>query len=354
MTNTDVASKRLVGIDLEDGWKVVDIVQRTGAQTGAFFSQGYLARRKDGSEAFLKAMDFSEAAKAADFARAIEHLARQFNFERDILDFCQQKRMRNVIRSVGGGVVDIGGADNPLDKVQYFLFEPADGDIRKVIESYGDVSLAWALRVLHEAAVGMRQLHTGRIAHQDFKPSNILAFENEDVIKVGDLGCASMRESSCPRDNIDVPGQRSYAPPEQLYRHLHPDWIVRRIGSDMYQLGAMCCFLLAGVSFNALLMRALSPEHRWGTWGGTYEEVLPHVKAAFGYVVHELELVLIGPQLEEAVPIIRQLCEPELSQRGDPRRIRRGGQQYSIEPYVSRLGGLRRSAEAAAIRMLNR
>jgi hypothetical protein len=82
MANGMQAAKRLLGLTLENGWEVVEQVEKTGSQTGGFFSQGYVARSADGKVAFLKAMDFSEAINAKDFARAIEALARQFGEQR--------------------------------------------------------------------------------------------------------------------------------------------------------------------------------------------------------------------------------------------------------------------------------
>lgn len=345
-----VAAKRLLGLELEGGWKVISSVKKTGSQTGSYFSQGYLVENDRGEQAFLKAMDFSEALKAEDFTRAVESLARQFNFERDLLEFCKTKRMRNVVRSIGGGVVDVG-ASGPMDRVQYFIFEPAEGDIRRVIDSLSYITVAWALRVLHEVSIGLRQLHLAMIAHQDLKPSNILSFEGSSI-KLGDLGSASMKSNQCPRDSLEIPGQLSYAPPEQLYAEFHPDWMARRVGSDMYQLGGICVFLVSGVSVNSLLSDRLRSEHHWDRWEGSYRDVLPHVQYAFSQVLAE-----IAPLMEEGgvpglVQIVKELCEPDIDARGDQRRIKRGAVQYSIEPFVSKFGALRRAAEAALARSL--
>lgn len=343
-----LAAKRLLGMGLSDGWKVVEIVEKKGGQTGGFFSQGYVAESESGTKAFLKAMDFSLASGADDFARAIESLAKQFNFERDLLEYCRERRMRNVVRSIGGGVVDIAGSGSPLDRVQYFLFEPADGDIRKVIEACDELTVAWCLNVLHETAIGLRQLHLNLVAHQDVKPSNILSFNGGEEIKVGDLGCASMRGGSSPRDWLDIPGQKSYAPPEQLYGFVHPDWVARRIGSDMYQLGSLCAFLFTGLSLNSMLSERIDPMLLWDNSSATYVEVMPHLKLAYAEVIDDLSSIMTGPIEEGVLKVVKELCEPDLASRGDPIRIRRNAQQYTLEPYVSRLGNLRKSAEFSA------
>lgn len=352
MRQNDTAAKRLLGMRINDAWTVIEVIEKKGTQTGGFFSQGYLARSDDGGHAFLKAMDFSEAAESDDFARTIEHLARQFNFERDILDFCKDKRMKNVVRSIGGGVVDVGGTGNPLDRVQYFLFEPANGDIRKMIDGYDQLTLAWCLSVLHESALGLRQLHGSLIAHQDIKPSNILSFSGDVNVKIGDLGCASMRGHACPRDGLSIPGQISYAPPEQLYSYLHPDWVSRRVGSDMYQLGGLCVFLFAGASINTLIYDRIDPEYHWQTWQGSYSEALPYIKLAYSGVMDDIDEIFNRIKIPKMISIVRELCEPDINYRGDPDRIRRGSQSFSVDPYVSRLGSLRRAAEYSEKRVV--
>lgn len=343
---TTPASK-LLGKKLEGDWEVIEEVTKSGSQTGSYFSKGYVARHTDGRIAFLKAMDFSEANGASDFARAIEQIARQFNFERDVLEYCKNRKLSNIVRSIGGGLIDVDGAGNPLSKVQYFLFEPADGDIRRVIASFEQVTLSWILDVLHETAVGLRQLHLALIAHQDVKPSNVLAFNNGRQTKVADLGCASMRGQSCPRDGLGIPGQVSYAPPEQLYGYTHPDWLIRSVGSDMYQLGGIGMFLLLGVPTNEILAGELEAEFHWSNWKGTYSDVLPRLEFCFAKMKSRI-LLESTPEAQKLVVLLSELCDPNFANRGDKSKSIVPQRQYSLETYVSRLGNLRGIAKYAA------
>jgi hypothetical protein len=59
----------LVGLELDEGWKVVS--QRVPAQhaTGRRFSVGYIVEHKSGRRACLEALDFSRAFQAPDPAR---------------------------------------------------------------------------------------------------------------------------------------------------------------------------------------------------------------------------------------------------------------------------------------------
>ena len=344
------AADKLLGLKLDGGWQVIESVTKSGSQTGSYFSKGYLARNEDGRVAFLKAMDFSDANGAPDFARAIEQIARQFNFERDILDYCKDRKLANVVRSIGGGLVNVDGTGNPLGNVQYFLFEPAVGDIRRVISSFDQITLSWVLDVLHEAAIGLRQLHLALVAHQDVKPSNILAFGGERV-KIADLGCASLRGQSCPRDGLNIPGQLSYAPPEQLYSYVDSDWLIRRVGSDMYQLGSLGFFLLCGIPMNAMLATELEPPFHWDQWGGTYADVLPRIEFGFAKIKARL-LSESAPEVHRLLLLLCELCEPNYKNRGNRRKAAISQQQYSLETYVSRLGNLRSSARYSARKVI--
>lgn len=345
---------RLVGRVLQNDWRVVRSVPLAPCQTGGHFSHGYVVAKPDGSEAFMKAMDFSDALGKPDFARAIENIAGQFNFERDLLEFCKDKRMRNVVRAIEGGMIESDQSGSPLSQVQYFLFEPADGDIRKLINAFNDLTFSWIYSVLHQTALGLNQLHATFIAHQDLKPSNVLSFRQSSEIKVGDLGCATKRGIVGPRDAFGVPGDRSYAPPEQLYGYQDPDWVARRVGSDMYQLGGLCAFLITGMSINALLSKHLDPKYHWERWKGEYVDAIPTLKQAFAEILIEVRKCCKDELLEEAFLVFRELCEPELARRGDPRRIKKGGFQYSVEPYVSRLGNARKASELSIRKALSK
>jgi hypothetical protein len=169
---------------------------------------------------------------------------------------------------------------------------------------------------------------------------------------VGDLGCASSMSSANPRDRFNIPGEKQYAPPEQLYGYFSPNWRQRRVASDMYQLGSVAMFLFSGMSANAMLSTELAAAHHWTTPGVVYGDVLPFLRDAFGRVLARLATQMSGEIEDQVLKIIEQLCEPDLLRRGDPRRIRRKEHQYTLEPYVSRLGNLVRQAEISARRKL--
>ncbi len=120
----DYAAHRLLGLELDGGWRVVEKVVRPPDATGENFSVGYVVER-DGERAHLKALDFSFAFTQTDFTRVIEDMTAAFNFERDILGRCALSRMDRVVLALAHGQVIVEGAPG-IPQVSYLIFEKAD------------------------------------------------------------------------------------------------------------------------------------------------------------------------------------------------------------------------------------
>lgn len=335
---------RLAGLNLDSGWSVVNRIERLDGQTGSFFSIGYLAKNSENGEiAFLKALDFSKALQEEDLLHALQEAVSAFKFEQELLGFCANRKMTRVVTALDSGYIKVD--DSQLGRVPYLLFEPAEGDLRKALVEFGQVQLAWALGILHEVALGLEQLHYAQVAHQDIKPSNVLTFESASRFKVSDLGCASRKGVSCPRDGNRVPGAWSVAPPELIYGEKNADWVISRVAADLYSLGSLAVFLFTGASMNAIVKRHIPAEHDYLSWRGTYREVLPFIVDAYSSAFEEMSDCFDGDVAVSVLAIIKQLCEPNPLRRGDPRHIGRTDEQYDVRKYVSRFGNLRRKAE---------
>lgn len=342
---------RLTGRVLESGWTIQSRLERLDGQTGASFSIGYLAINDDREIAFLKALDFSRALEEDDIFKALDKAISEYRFEEELLILCAKKRMSKVVRTLDSGYIRVD--ESSLGRVPYLLFEPAEGDIRKAIVSYGEIDLSWALSLLHEVAVGLQQLHYAQIAHQDLKPSNVLTFQAGRGFKLSDLGCASRKDQACPRDQKRVAGGWSVTSPELQYGELSDDWLIRRIACDLYSLGSLAVFLFSGASMNAVVRQYIPDGKDYIVWRGTYREVLPFVKDAYDQAFHALRLSFQGKIAEDVFQIIRELCDPDPYVRGTP-GAKAAWERYSVEKYVSRLGNLRRKAEYAARQLLRK
>lgn len=338
----DTPAKRLLGVTLENGWKVVERVKTLPCRTGGAFSIGYVVKNEDGRTAYLKALDFNGTIMNADDpAAALQIMTEAFNFERSLLQTCSQRKFSRVASAVDHGVHRVPG----FLPVQYLIFELADGDIRQHHNFSSGLDWSFALRTLHYTIAGLNQLHSVRIAHQDVKPSNILVFNMNQAktTKVADLGRAACQGQTPPHEEERYPGDPSYAPPELLYGFVHPEWIQRRFGCDAYLMGSLVVYFFAGASATALLKSKLDSSFLWGTWQGTYREVLPYLQEAFSRVLGLVKTSVdrqyphIDPGIRELlIDTVRELCEPDIDQRGHPRTRAIQSNQYALDRYVAR------------------
>jgi serine/threonine protein kinase len=330
---------KLEGMDLPNGWKVLGHVRKKPGATGGYFSVGYKVRHESGREAFLKALDFSRALGSRDPARELQELTETFNFERDLLAKCKEKNLDRVVKALEDGTVTIDGLPVP-----YLIFELANCDIRGHMDLSAELDLAWTLRMLHHVAVGVKQLHGEGIAHQDLKPSNVVVFQDL-ISKLADLGRSAHADYHPPHEDFVVPGGVSYAPPELRYGFTHPDFSQRRFGCDTFLLGNIILFAFTRLTMSSVLFSFLAPEHMPFTWGGTYGEVMPYLQSAFNDALRAVELQIPEQVRSDVMSMLRQLCEPDLSKRGDPLSRFRGASTFSLERYVTKLDVLAYRAE---------
>jgi eukaryotic-like serine/threonine-protein kinase len=345
-TQYDQPAAHLVGLELADGWRVAKRIERSCNQTGGAFSIGYIAERSVGRDVqtgFVKALDFSRVHELPmAFTHGLQSLLESFNFERDLVKHCAGRRMRNVVRAMADGEVQVGVGQ--LSWVSYLIFEVAVRDIRVALDSLQLFDAAWAFRVLHDVANGLRQLHDAGVYHQDLKPSNVLDYAAD--FKLTDLGRARRPGFPAPHDSEVVGGDPGYAAPEGLYNQPNQDPALHSMAADVYHLGSMVAFMFAKVGMTTAI-RSHLPEPCWPErWRSDFQSVIPHWRAAFDDAVDKLRVDVVPGQLQDDVEaLVRELCEPDPVLRGSPRGGDDLRRRYSMERYVTRLDVLRRQAE---------
>jgi hypothetical protein len=330
------AAEELIGLVLDNGWKVARRLAQAPSGTGGNFSHGYIVE-KDGRVGFLKAFDFSKAFRpsVSDPAAIIQAMTTAYNYEREVLDHCGGKRLSKVVLAIDSGRVRVPGMGEMDGTVFYLIFERADNDVRVQMSEETACDALWCLRALRDVTLGLWQVHREMIAHQDAKPSNVLVYAGP-TFKIADFGRSSRRGRPSPHDDIMIAGDPIYAPPELMYGFAHSDFMPRRVGCDLYMLGNLAVFLFTGLNVTAYLVSHLDPQHRPNNWGGSYEEVLPYLRNAFTKVLDGLQQHVDERVREDVITLVRELCHPDLGSRGHPKGLGRYN-QYSLERYVPRL-----------------
>ena len=340
-------AERMIGLTLDGGWLVTERVSKSS--TGGSFSVGYRAAHPDGRKVFVKAMDYTRAFMAVRSAGMpmsdiMKKISGEYVFERDFSRRCKDLSLKRIAHAIESGSCEVDPTDI-LGRVDYLLFDLADGDVRAHLEAQVEFDAVFALRSLHQIASALFHLHSADMAHQDLKPSNSLLFGDAGT-KVCDFGRSWSKDIKSPCDDYPVAGDSGYTPFELRFNAVPTSHDARRFGCDMYQLGSMIVFFFAKATINGLINAHLVKGTRPISWGGSFATFLPYLKAAFGealddfanQIPHELECFR-----SDLVTTVGQLCEPDPARRGHP--ADRAGQQYSLERYVSKLNLLAFKAE---------
>ena len=337
-------SEKLIGVRLEEDFVIESARIPLASATGSCQSTGYIARSSDGRQAFVKVLDTTVDKDAPDPIADLKARVDAYYYERNLLEKTAARKMSRVVRAIASGELR-GIGDGDTNPTYYLLFELADGDLREHVELERQFDLAFKLRVLHQAATGLQQLHLSQIAHQDIKPSNVVTFAQQGV-KLADLGHAHDKMAPRPGKPRLIAGDPAYAPPEQLYGYELSDWTTRRFAADLYQLGSLAIFVFTGVGATALLGGYLRPEHHWEVWlGGRYTDILPHLIEATEAVLDETAGCTDELVREELVRLLRMLLEPDPQRRGYPDNLAGAGATFGVERFISRFDVLAQRAE---------
>lgn len=343
-------AERLSGVQLENGWTVGNKLPtgRRGGGTGGFFSVSYEAHN-GGRQAFLKAFDIlnpiqDAVARGRLFTTVLLEQLQAFEFETQLHTLCANRNMKRIVKILEHGQANVTPMPGEqISTVPYMIMELADGgDVRSYIQQSENIDFSIKLYYLRDVASGIVQLHTAQIAHQDLKPSNVMIF-SEAGAKIGDLGRASKQDLANLHDQFGIAGDRTYAPPEQIYRHPLNDWFDRRQRCDLYQFGSLICFVFFGTSLNVILRTRLPTELIPAEWGGTnssYEQALPFLKQVFNEALLEWEPQLPNWLSASLIDIIRQCGTPSYVERGSKKTINMSTPNLGMDRFVSELDRL--------------
>ena len=338
-------SEQLKGYVL-NGWTVVEPIMRYPGQTGAQFSVGYIVE-KNGTKAFLKAMDYGRAVRAKDPTSELQKITAAIVFERDILIACAAQSLSKVVRLLDHGSAYLTGHENNLMAlVQYFVFELAEGDVRKYVNLGSDIDAVWTLKAMHQTAIALNQLHSIGAVHQDLKPSNVLTMRASNAstasnLKLADLGCGATRRGPInPRSEWVVAGDPDYAPLEALYSYTPADWVDRREACDAYLLGSMLSYFFCGIGMTQSVVLHLDTSLYPSQWKGNYADLMPMLNNAHAKAVEDVSTHFPKAINLELKRILLELTMPDPHVRGDPKARSLTGRPVGLDRYISRFNRL--------------
>ena len=344
------AAHNLENLTLKTGWYVKKKLHREPNQSGSFFSVGYTVER-DGVTCFMKAFDFAsflalatpkEGEANIDAVDVINDMTNAYIYERDLSRHCQNKHVTKVVFVKEASQEFVSGFS--ISIVPYLIFDLAKGDVRLTLDFSHNLDYAWRFKSLHDIAVGLKQLHSIEVSHQDLKPSNILVFNSES--KLGDLGRSICKGIDGPYNKKIFTGDYNYAPPEIWYGYYEEDWNTRVFATDCYMLGSLITFYFSGISMSALLTKHIPDTFKWGMWKGLFEEIKPYLENAFTIALQEFSNSINDNNIKhDLILLVKYLCNPLPEKRGHPRSIKLRGNNYSMERFVTMLDLLKKKAE---------
>jgi eukaryotic-like serine/threonine-protein kinase len=348
-------AEELVGTVIEGRWVVEErLNQDITDTTGGFFSVGYRVKdQNSGDAAFLKVINLKKAItlyalEGVPTAEALNRVTDSHLFEVQLAEICRNRKMDRIIRVLDHGDIP---AEIPLlgtVGLPYIIFENGDCDTHTLLATARRHDIAWLMRTLHHAAVGIMQLHSEDIAHQDVKRSNLVFF-GEQKAKLIDLGRAVKRDRPSRNDKRAIPCQWVNAPPELLYRYVPLDWDQSHFAADLYMLGSLGFSMFFDTTMTTAILERVAPQFRpfgKSAFGGPYADALQALKQAFAEVLSAIEPQLNVAIRDDFIGVLRLLCNPDPVSRGHPRdHATKHGRRYSAERFVSAFARLHRKAE---------
>lgn len=347
MSQSDIAAHNLLGVELKNNWRVIKKLEPKDGSTGGFFSVCYIVNNGV-QDAFLKALNFNaffQMFPGQSIVKILQEQTSAFEFEKNLLIRCKEHKLTKISLILDEGEESLDGFSIP--NVPYLIFEVAEGDIRSNIKFSNNTDLAWKIKSLHDIAVGLNQLHSVEISHQDLKPSNVLLYENASMSKIGDLGRSLCSSIKAPHDDgTSFTGQINYSPPEFLYGYIQPNWNVRVKSTDMYLFGSLITYYFLGINMTSLLFKHLDNRFRWNVFSGTFEQVKDYLIDAYSHCLEEIrDSIGVDNYSNEIVEIIEYCCYPIPEERGHKKNIKEIDSQFSFRRAVSKLDLIKRKAK---------
>ena len=339
-------AQSLLGLTTPSGWTVTKQLNNT-LGSGGNFCVRYIVESGSGQIGFLKAMDLSGA--LGDLTK-LQGIVNEYLFEQNILNVCKDKKLNRVVTPLDAGKITLTNFQAPLNDVYYVIFEKAECNLREYHLEIQQKLWIPAFSALHHVAVGIEQLHNNGIAHQDIKPSNVLAFKNLQF-KVSDLGRVVDQKGTSPFCFSHYPGDPTYKPTEMFFGLKSLEFNARR-ACDMYMGGSLVFHIIEDAPINiAILNEAHLLDNNIRQ--KPYDEALPFLMSGFNTILRRYrkhcEAIFDEKIAGLLANIVYEMCHPDVTKRGN-HNISEQINRYSIRSYAGKLGNLVRYAKVHGVK----
>ena len=99
--------------------------------------------------------------------------------------------------------------------------------------------------------------------------------------------------------------------------------------------------MFTGLRMTAALMSAMPPDLHWISTREPYAIVLPELQHAFGAVIARLRADIQNDELSAEVKLlVEQMCNPDISKRGDKSHKSIIGSRFGLQRFISKLQNL--------------
>lgn len=332
--STNLASN-LVG-HIINNWTVIEKKEKKPEDSGGFFSSSYIVEHRDTKrKAFLKAINIGYSMpmfSGITRTQALQRITTAFNHEETLVKKCADRRLDKIVVGIESG--EYTHAGHPYH-VPYLIFELGDGgDVRRHTNMQKP-NLTWRLRVFHHTCVGLHQLHSNGINHQDLKPSNVVIF-GQTTAKIGDLGRATTAEPNTLYSEPQCWGDLDYQPIEFQYQYFEPDTELRVKAADIYMLGGILAYLTSEIHFFSHLLTKINPIYHPSKWTGGYLAALPAIQLGTNEAVADVIQNLPDQIKADIKALLLGLCHPEPSKRGHPTTTNLNvAKKFSLERVIT-------------------
>jgi serine/threonine-protein kinase len=159
-----------------------------------------------------------------------------------------QREVQAMAGLTNGNTVEVYDYGHTADGTFYYVMEYLTGlTLQELVDRHGPLAPERVVHLLRQACLALREAHLRGLLHRDIKPGNIMACDRGevyDVVKLLDFGL--VRDQTLVGDDQltqmgTVAGSPPYISPEQASAKKDLD-----ARSDLYSLGAVAYFLLAG------------------------------------------------------------------------------------------------------------